>query len=309
METIYLREVEFLSSFQKTLASIGECIVPVSSIGDPSKGFILYFPIFLALNYVKGIKFLGAFIISEWINMVSWSWMDEMNAIIVLCHSECQMGVEWREALLVGERAQCQHHTASDTSHMWDGARCSLWPQSGGRCHHLLCCGHPQTPLQLNGQHLALDSLHPGPAAHVDLQTVHLSPFPTPMCPGLCDWSAGDQVVLHTVLLAPAQDQDQGHDVHHVDGELPWCLPCPGHHGPWPSLVTGTGSETLSEQRLDIHWHYSILCSGKIHWLSSGSLVVRISLHGCFQHTFTAHQDVSHDVGRYPWTNISCSPC
>lgn len=71
METIYLREVEFLSSFQKTLASIGECIVPVSSIGDPSKGFILYFPIFLALNYVKGIKFLGAFIISEWINMVS----------------------------------------------------------------------------------------------------------------------------------------------------------------------------------------------------------------------------------------------
>ena len=70
MENIYLREVEFLSSLQKTLSSVGEYIVPVSSIGDPSKGFILYFPVFLALNYVKGIKFLGAFIISEWINMV-----------------------------------------------------------------------------------------------------------------------------------------------------------------------------------------------------------------------------------------------
>ena len=71
LDGLYLREVNFLSSLQESLSSVGEYIIPVSSIGDPSKGFILYFPIFLALNYVKGIKFLGAFIVSEWINMVS----------------------------------------------------------------------------------------------------------------------------------------------------------------------------------------------------------------------------------------------
>ena len=69
-QSLYLREATFLSTFQTTLSPISEYLVPVSSIGDPSKGFIVYFPIILAINYLKGIKFLGAFIISEWINMV-----------------------------------------------------------------------------------------------------------------------------------------------------------------------------------------------------------------------------------------------
>ena len=69
-QSLYLKEATFLSTFQETLSPISEYLVPVSSIGDPSKGFIVYFPIILAINYLKGIKFLGAFIISEWINMV-----------------------------------------------------------------------------------------------------------------------------------------------------------------------------------------------------------------------------------------------
>ena len=70
-QNLYLREATFLSTFQETMTSVSEYLVPVSSIGDPSKGFIVYFPIILAINYLKGIKFLGAFIISEWINMVN----------------------------------------------------------------------------------------------------------------------------------------------------------------------------------------------------------------------------------------------
>ena len=69
-ENLYLTEATFLTNFQEKLADYEDFIVPVSSIGDPSKGFTVYFPLILALNYLKGIKFLGAFIISEWINMV-----------------------------------------------------------------------------------------------------------------------------------------------------------------------------------------------------------------------------------------------
>ena len=69
-ENLYLTEATFLTYFQEKLADYEDFIVPVSSIGDPSKGFTVYFPLILALNYLKGIKFLGAFIISEWINMV-----------------------------------------------------------------------------------------------------------------------------------------------------------------------------------------------------------------------------------------------
>ena len=72
-ENLYLKEATFLSYFQEKLADYEDFIVPVSSIGDPSKGFTVYFPLILALNYLKGIKFLGAFIISEWINMVRFS--------------------------------------------------------------------------------------------------------------------------------------------------------------------------------------------------------------------------------------------
>ena len=69
-EAMYLSEASFLSSLQDRLSPLSDFLIPVSSIGDPSKGFIIYFPLILAINYLKGIKFLGAFIVSEWINMV-----------------------------------------------------------------------------------------------------------------------------------------------------------------------------------------------------------------------------------------------
>ena len=69
-ESMYLSEATFLSSLQDRLSALSDFIIPISSIGDPSKGFIIYFPLILAISYLKGIKFLGAFIVSEWINMV-----------------------------------------------------------------------------------------------------------------------------------------------------------------------------------------------------------------------------------------------
>ena len=69
-DSMYLSEASFLSSLQERLSPLSDFLVPISSIGDPSKGFIIYFPLILAINYLKGIKFLGAFIVSEWINMV-----------------------------------------------------------------------------------------------------------------------------------------------------------------------------------------------------------------------------------------------
>ena len=69
-DSMYLTESKLLQDLQSQLANVGQYITPVSSIGDPSKGFIIYFPLILAINYLKGIKFLGAFIICEWINMV-----------------------------------------------------------------------------------------------------------------------------------------------------------------------------------------------------------------------------------------------
>ena len=66
-DSMYLSEASFLSSLQERLSPLSDFLVPISSIGDPSKGFIIYFPLILAINYLKGIKFLGAFIVSEWI--------------------------------------------------------------------------------------------------------------------------------------------------------------------------------------------------------------------------------------------------
>ena len=67
-EQLYLTEASFLSQFQNKLSDFEDFIVPVSAIGDPSKGFTVYFPLLLSLNYLKGIKFLGAFIICDIFN-------------------------------------------------------------------------------------------------------------------------------------------------------------------------------------------------------------------------------------------------
>ena len=53
MSNMYLEEARFLETMQEKLSNIGDMIVPISSIGDPSKGFTIYFPMFLAMNYLK----------------------------------------------------------------------------------------------------------------------------------------------------------------------------------------------------------------------------------------------------------------
>ena len=83
-ECLYLSEAKFLSTLQEQLSPLSDFIVPISSIGDPSKGFIIYFPLILAINYLKGIKFLGAFIVSEWINMVDNANMLMLKKILKL---------------------------------------------------------------------------------------------------------------------------------------------------------------------------------------------------------------------------------
>ena len=71
-EELYLYGAEAVYQLQKSLPQLGDWLVNVSAVGDPSKGFIVFFPIILALNYLKGVKFLGAFIICEWFNMVDF---------------------------------------------------------------------------------------------------------------------------------------------------------------------------------------------------------------------------------------------
>ena len=79
IESVYLSEATFLSSLQDRLSALSDFIIPISSIGDPSKGFIIYFPLILAISYLKGIKFLGAFIVSEWINMVGLKFSSQFS--------------------------------------------------------------------------------------------------------------------------------------------------------------------------------------------------------------------------------------
>ena len=69
-QNIYLYGAQSIAYLQKTYPTVGDFLVPVSVLGDPSKGFIVFFPLILSLNYLKGVKFLGAFIICEWLNMV-----------------------------------------------------------------------------------------------------------------------------------------------------------------------------------------------------------------------------------------------
>ena len=71
-QELYMLGARFVAFLQHSFPPhVGDWMLSVSSIGDPSKGFIVFFPIILSLNYLKGVKFLGAFIICEWFNMVS----------------------------------------------------------------------------------------------------------------------------------------------------------------------------------------------------------------------------------------------
>ncbi len=70
-QALYYYGARAIEYFQQAQPDTGPGLLTISSLGDPSKGFILYFPIILGLNYVKGVRFLGAFIVNEWSNMVS----------------------------------------------------------------------------------------------------------------------------------------------------------------------------------------------------------------------------------------------
>ena len=47
----------------------GDWLQNVSKVGDPALTFVFYFPLIFALNALSGVKFLGAIILSEWINL------------------------------------------------------------------------------------------------------------------------------------------------------------------------------------------------------------------------------------------------
>ena len=102
-DSLYLSEASFLSSLQERLSPLSDFVIPISSIGDPSKGFIIYFPLILAINYLKGIKFLGAFIVSEWINMVGLKIIILSQSFIDI--AECQVDFARGEAVLVDQGA------------------------------------------------------------------------------------------------------------------------------------------------------------------------------------------------------------
>ena len=69
-QDLYQYGAQSIAYLQQTYPQLGDLLIPVSSMGDPSKGFIVFFPLILSINYLKGVKFLGAFIICEWFNMV-----------------------------------------------------------------------------------------------------------------------------------------------------------------------------------------------------------------------------------------------
>jgi len=77
-EHLYYWSALWISYFQHTFPDVGKFLLTVSSIGDPSQGFVLYFPIILALNYGKGVRYLGTFIVCEWLNMIlKWILHEE----------------------------------------------------------------------------------------------------------------------------------------------------------------------------------------------------------------------------------------
>ena len=58
-----------ISTFYRCRAQ-KDFLIKVSSIGDPSKAFSVFFPVILGLNPVIGIKFLTSTVICEWLNQV-----------------------------------------------------------------------------------------------------------------------------------------------------------------------------------------------------------------------------------------------
>jgi len=102
-QDLYMYGAQAIAHLQEAYPTIGEFLVPVSALGDPSKGFIVFFPLILSLNYLKGVKFLGAFIICEWFNMVAkwvlhgerpYWWVVEHSTNITLVQTRltCETG-------------------------------------------------------------------------------------------------------------------------------------------------------------------------------------------------------------------------
>jgi len=82
---------------------LDDVLLKVSSWGDPSQGFVLYFPIIIAFSYHRGTAFLGTFVVSEWTNMVGkWLlhgerpyWWVEVHAVevdLVQTRLTCETG-------------------------------------------------------------------------------------------------------------------------------------------------------------------------------------------------------------------------
>jgi len=74
-QSLYHLGAAAVASLQKGAPpGLDNILLNVSSWGDPSQGFVLYFPIIIAFSYHRGLAFLGTFIVSEWTNMVG-KWL------------------------------------------------------------------------------------------------------------------------------------------------------------------------------------------------------------------------------------------
>lgn len=70
LDPVYSYELPFIQELQETCRAQKDFLIKVSSIGDPSKAFSVFFPVILGLNPAIGIKFLTSTVICEWLNQV-----------------------------------------------------------------------------------------------------------------------------------------------------------------------------------------------------------------------------------------------
>ncbi len=56
--------------FRIDQSGMGPRLMLASKIGDPQLAFSLYFPLVAAVSWVSGVRYLGAVVACEWLNLV-----------------------------------------------------------------------------------------------------------------------------------------------------------------------------------------------------------------------------------------------
>lgn len=101
-DSLYYQGAKAVQVLQQEYPGIGPGLLSVSSWGDPSQGFLLYFPVILSLSYPRGLRFLGAFIVCEWLNMMAkWLLHGERPYWWVIENS--QLGIQLQQTRLTCE--------------------------------------------------------------------------------------------------------------------------------------------------------------------------------------------------------------